>query len=124
MTSTEIEERLAKLERRLALLKAENDANRWFTTALIGSHPNLDQLLLLVRGAIQTVRGQAGTEGLSSFSAHVVKRLEDLVARILKVQAWQAGHEVDPQDRLLEPDLRAGQNQASHSSNDQGEQER
>lgn len=124
MTSTEIEERLAKLERRFALLKAENDANRWFTTALIGSHPNLDQLLLLVRGSIQKVRGQAGTEGLSPFYAHVVKRLEDLVARILKVQAWQEGHEVDPQDPLVEPDLRAGQNRTGHGSNNEPEQER
>ncbi|HDX0792346.1 TPA: hypothetical protein RNS66_000967 [Stenotrophomonas maltophilia] len=101
MTLTEIEERFAKLERRFALLKAENDANRWFTTALIGSHPNLELLLEMVHGAIQRLHEQAGSEGLSPFAAHVVKRLEGVVAAIHKAmsaQAARSAREAAPQE--------------------------
>lgn len=127
MTPTDIEERIAKLERGVSLLKVENAAHRWFTTALIGSHPDLDMLLAMVRGAIQRVHEQAGPEGLSPSAVLVTKRLEELVAKILKSKAARAardGQAAAQQERTSEPARAIGQMRTGRSSNDDKEPER
>ncbi len=127
MTPDEIDERLAKLERGFAQLKVENAANRWFTTALIGSHPDLNLLLAMVRGAIQRVHAQAGPEGLSPSAALVAKRLEELVEKILKAKAAVAareGREATQQERPREPVQGPGPIRSGRSSSDDREPER
>ncbi|MEN5271866.1 hypothetical protein [Stenotrophomonas lactitubi] len=87
MTPNDIEARLAQYESRFAALEAEKEANTWFSTALIGSHPDSVLLLALIRGAIRTLRGKTGPEDQNPRTAGAIARLLELEDQVLKVQA-------------------------------------
>lgn len=87
MTPNDIEARFTQYEARIAALEADKEANTWFSTALIGSHPDTVLLLAMIRGAIRTLRGKTGPEDQNPRTVGAIARLLELEDQVLKVQA-------------------------------------
>ncbi|HDS1148040.1 TPA: hypothetical protein QDZ88_002223 [Stenotrophomonas maltophilia] len=102
MTPSELEARFAQYDERIAALEAEKQANSWFTLAVIGSHPDTEMLLEVVRAAIQTLRGKTSPEAPAGVAAATVLRLLEIERQILKAQqSRQELAEAGEAERLL-----------------------
>lgn len=111
MTPSELDARFAQYDERIAALEAEKQANSWFTLAVIGSHPDKEMLLEVVRAAIQTLRGKTSPEAPTGVAAATVLRLLEIERQILKAQqSRQELAEAAEAERLLEQQ-RAGSEQ-------------
>lgn len=103
MTPSELEARFVQYDERIAALEAEKQANSWFTLAVIGSHPDTEMLLEVVRAAIQTLRGKTSPEGPAGVAAATVLRLLEIERQILKTQqSRQELAEAEEAERLSE----------------------
>ena len=87
MTPSELEARFAKYDERIAALEDSREADTWVLRALIGSHPNLGDLLKLVRRTMQSMRERLANGGPDASCERVLSQLADTEEVILKVIA-------------------------------------
>lgn len=87
MTPSELEARFAKYDERIAALEDSHEADTWVLHALIGSHPNLGDLLKLVRRTMQAMRERLSNGGPAASCERVLRQLADTEELILKVIA-------------------------------------
>lgn len=87
MTPSELEARFAQYDERIAALEDAHEADTWVLHALIGSHPNLGDLLKLVRRSMQAMRERLANGGPAASCERVLRQLADTEELVMKVIA-------------------------------------